>query len=669
MKRFTKIISTLLCIVIVVSTPMQALAATNKYISDLRISVADTSEEAKAELTEMGYTVFEGDLNAGAGKSPTLDNKKHVYLGYKTTSNSKEAITDVSVMNMNGSYSMGKYQKALLEKAEHIDALLRDFLKITKEFQANYQSEKKTALLAYQLLNQFKEDDSGMLLGDFLITHAQDEAQLTKVFMQGNHTVLVFMFRALAIGCTEHKEGNNWLQKFSEADPYEYYEPETYDNHARDVLKMWDMQRDMLLDCTKVLDELASDDEKQIKQYVQSLPEEDQYALTESFSYYVILDSYQYDGASMVEFFLKNGDEVDISELYPLVSCLTEGQRELVGYVGIDFLARYAFMSDEDLDNAHTEFQNILEDVECEDTYSIYIGIDRKLFDGGVGFTDNATRESNSTANNDWALYDISTTDVVKLNVITGALSGITLLKTAGNALLSFAKNTTIKVLLNTMKENGVFALLASGVFLEKLCAGSLELFTFYFNNLLIINVGITMIKLSITLAKSLYDYYHPEYTEIPKTMIDVIQVNDTYQYVHYYTVKDVSGNAADVNGWDAKEWNALYVTKDADAGVPLTTDMLRIEGDGSLQTRCMAVHYFGETGAYNLNKYSYNDKSDGVYLHIKKGEESLNASVFSDHLSILLIGAGFMIGIAIGGLGGYVLNKHSLRRKNNEKV
>ena len=169
MKRFTKIISTLLCIVIVVSTPMQALAATSKYISDLHISVADTPEKAKAELTEMGYTVFEGDLNAGAGKSPTLDNKKYVYLGYKTTSNSKEAITDVSVMNMNGSYSMGKYQKALSEKAEHIDALLRDFLKITKEFQANYQLKNKTALLAYQLLNQFKEDDSGMLLGDFLM--------------------------------------------------------------------------------------------------------------------------------------------------------------------------------------------------------------------------------------------------------------------------------------------------------------------------------------------------------------------------------------------------------------------------------------------------------------------------------------------------------------------
>lgn len=645
MKRFTKIISTLLCIVIVVSTPMQALAATNKYISDLRISVADTPEEAKAELTEMGYTVFEGDLNDGAGKSPTLDNKKYVYLGYKTTSNSKEAITDVSVMDMNGSYSMGKYQKALSEKAEHIDALLRDFLKITKEFQANYQSEKKTALLAYQLLNQFKEDDSGMLLGDFLITHAQDEAQLTKVFMQSNHTVLVFMFRALAIGCTEHKEGNNWLQKFSEADPYEYYEPETYDNHARDVLKMWDMQRDMLLDCTKVLDELASDDEKQIKQYVQSLPEEDRYALTESFSYYVILDSYQYDGDSMVEFFLKNGDEVDISELYPLVSCLTEGQRELVGYVGIDFLARYAFMSDEDLDNAHTEFQNILEDVECEDAYSIYIGIDRKLFDGGVGFTDNATRESNSTANNDWALYNISTTDVVKLNVITGALSGITLLKTAGNALLSFAKNTTIRVLLNTIKENGVFELLASGVFLEKLCAGALELFTFYFNNLLIINVGITMIKLSITLAKSLYDYYHPEYTEIPKTMIDVIQVNDTYQYVHYYTVKDVSGNAADVNGWDAKEWNALYTTKDKNAGNPITTDILVVKGDSATKDGYNAVHYFGASNAFNLNSHTYKDKVNGIYMQYKCETASLTASAFADTSAILFFGVGLILG------------------------
>lgn len=662
MKRFTKIIGILISLLMVISTPMQVLAATPEYVSDLRISVAATEEEAKAKLSEIGYTIFDGDLNAGAGKNSDLCNKKYVYLGYKTTTDYREAITDVSVMNMNGSYYMGKYQEALANKAEHVDILLKDFVKITQEFQANYEMGKKTALFAYQLLNQFKEDDSGLLLGDFLITYAQDETKLTNVFMQGNHTILVFMFRALTIGCTDNHKENNWLQKFSETDPYDYYEPAIYDDNARDILKMWDMQRELLLNCTKVMEEFSLDSEEEVKQYLQSLTSEEQYNLTESFSYYAILDSYQYDGESMVDFFLKDGDELDISELYPLVSCLSDAQREAIGYVGIDFMAQYAYAGDEELENAYAEFQNILKSVNCEDVYSIYIGIDRKLFEGGVAFTDNANRECNANANNEWALYNASTKDIVKLNIITGALSGVTLLTTVGKAVLSFAKNTTIKVALNTLKGNGVFALLSRGVFLEKLFGGALEIFTFYFNNMLIVNIGITMIKLSIMLAKSLYDYYHPDYTEIPKTMIDVMLLNDTYQYVHYYAVMDVSGNAADVNGWDAKEWNALYVTKDADAGVPLTTEMLRMEGDSSLQNRYMAVHYFGEIGAYNLNKYSYRDEVNGIYLHIKKEEASLKASIFSDNHFIILVGISLMIGAAIGGLSVYGLNKHCRR-------
>ena len=119
MKLFTKIVGILLSLLILVSAPMQVLAATPEYVSDLRISVADTEEKAKAQLCEMGYTVFDGDLNAGAGKTSTLSNKKYVYLGYKTTSDSKEAITDISVMNMNGSYSMGEYENALSNKADY----------------------------------------------------------------------------------------------------------------------------------------------------------------------------------------------------------------------------------------------------------------------------------------------------------------------------------------------------------------------------------------------------------------------------------------------------------------------------------------------------------------------------------------------------------------------
>ncbi|MBR2402676.1 MAG: hypothetical protein IKB01_07910, partial [Lachnospiraceae bacterium] len=103
MKCLRKITSLILVAVTLFIHPLQVLAANNsKYIKEVRVSYGETEEEAKSWLKQNGYTVLEQNLNAGTGKNC-------VYLGYKTTTNVKEAITDISIMDMKGGYSFGAY--------------------------------------------------------------------------------------------------------------------------------------------------------------------------------------------------------------------------------------------------------------------------------------------------------------------------------------------------------------------------------------------------------------------------------------------------------------------------------------------------------------------------------------------------------------------------------
>ncbi len=120
MKRISIIItSVILCVTMLILGPVQvaASAAENEkktYISEVKVGMGVTSEEAAKELLAGGFTILTddsgqyADLNKDAGSKSILKegpNQKIVYLGYKTTENARDAITDLAVMNMNGGYS------------------------------------------------------------------------------------------------------------------------------------------------------------------------------------------------------------------------------------------------------------------------------------------------------------------------------------------------------------------------------------------------------------------------------------------------------------------------------------------------------------------------------------------------------------------------------------
>ena len=123
MKLRTRLLAMLMALLMALASPVRALAegeAANQagsYLEDVYVAVAKTPDEASKVLVEKGYAVLKGadgkpaDLNQGANSAFKED--VAVVLGYTTTGERADAITDLAVMNMEGGFSFSAYTKLM----------------------------------------------------------------------------------------------------------------------------------------------------------------------------------------------------------------------------------------------------------------------------------------------------------------------------------------------------------------------------------------------------------------------------------------------------------------------------------------------------------------------------------------------------------------------------
>ena len=660
MKISIKITSLILAFVMLFTSSVNVLAASNaKYVKEIRISYGKTADEAKGWLTNNGYTVVDQDLNEGTGRD-------YVYLGYKTTSNVKEAITDISIMDMKGGYSFGAYEAMLKERKAEITATIDYFKVIIKEFMENYNAGETAAVTAYDLLNVFVEDDSKLPLGAFLNTYKDDTEQLTKLLMQGNSEIGIYTYYMLAMGCTDNSEEGNWIYQFSEADPYDYYDPADYDERARSIFLNWDTLRNALLEydtITEGVEQYGS-----IEEYMNNISEDEVSSVTDALVLHDILDSYEYDGESMLEFFLKDPDDMDISELYPLVSVMTAAELECARNLGLATMIKFAAGSEQSVKEYEKKFNAIIEEVGARDIYSVYTGVDRSLFEGGVALTNDAMRESASNADNSWIkgnlnpqaeklVHIIAGSTFAAGAVIAGTLQGVSTVITKNAVAYGAALDAW------ELANNGTWHMWAQ----NRMYANAARC-TKIAGGVALVALGVTLIIEAILLGAKLYNYYHPDYTDIPRVIVDqAIDENEEYVYTNYYAALDQDGRYADLNAWGAKQWNALYTTTDKNAGAPITADMMARTGGSADEEGYLSIHYFGASNAFNLNTHCYKDKVNGIYLYAKQDHNaSLTASAFSTEITVLYIGVGLILGLAVGSLSAIAVIK---KRKNNVLV
>ncbi len=267
MKLSTRIIAAVLSVTTLVSgstlaaSAAQAVNAGNNkiYIKEMKIAYGNNEQEAKNWLSARGYTPVDGNLNKS--------NSTVTVMGYKTTTNVNEAITDLAVMPMGNGYSIDAYKDMLdTYKESVIDPFVQSYMPAIEEYRENVEAGRPQAITAQAILNSYtdgfaipdtkpeewtnmtndeydeykagfaaisaKWNDTDKDLGDAFaygelrseVSEAEYEANPTdyvdfsKLILQCDPDVLSVIRQALAMGA-DTDPNQNWLQRLEDAGP------------------------------------------------------------------------------------------------------------------------------------------------------------------------------------------------------------------------------------------------------------------------------------------------------------------------------------------------------------------------------------------------------------------------------------------------------------------
>ena len=503
-KRIQALTALTLAIILAFIAPAKAFADAKPktYISDVMVGMGETADEAKKALTSAGYTVLNNNLNEGGGSS--MKTEKFVYLGYKTTADASEAITDLAVMNMNGGYSFSDYQ-VLMDKYRdsQIKPFVDGFMTTINEFRENYRSEnegnKAKADYAYSILTHIIEDDADNNMGDLLLNPTKEElglsdkaykalsaeekkktVNLTTALMQGNSDVIFLMEQALAMAADTND--TTWLERLSDLGPdglMEEYAAKgirpndannelaaLYNDSAKIILNSWDDLRSKLLgyeaerandtetsaeepdfsDLVKVGDIEVPDDEditpedlnvtqKDVENLASNLSdqmetvaegeenlEESRIALLYAYMAYT-----PYGEGTLLDFFTKPSAEVsgaNISALYPMVSCFSPGQLAGLKFLPLELLLMIGAGGTDVFLNLADNGSDLEGIIEATGNVSVYLDVNREIFDESVAMTSKALRSSaGKTAG--WMEPDKDLMGLSKVTTLTWAASAI----------------------------------------------------------------------------------------------------------------------------------------------------------------------------------------------------------------------------------------------------
>ena len=327
------------------------------------------------------------------------------------------------------------------------------------------------------------------------------------------------------------------------------------------------------------------------------------------------------------------------------------------------------------------EMNSILDEVEeqmiGEDGVFIHIdvyeGIDRSVFDGTFAMTSAAERQQALTG---------ETWDMGKAAASSGLLIASYVIAGLGAASASFSLGVFAVALfykfmgfITTAISSSALASISSTVW-----KSSAEVWmgmwgpTAY--SFLIYAAAFALIAAGMASIALWYNYYNPDYTEIPNTMIDVRETDLGDKYIKYTAAKvfedgKLSEKNADLNAYEGKEWNALYYTKDATAGNCLTPNFVFKDNDASVARRHQGVSMFGETAAFNLNSHVYNSEAKGAYLTVRYSNTKKAAAEIPGVVgSMFATGALYMVTVLAGagiGTGAVLLTQKAPKREEEE--
>ncbi len=589
MKKFIMAFIALVTALLIAATlPAQVFAdSIPEYISEVKIGMGKDGKSARAALSD--YKILSDDkgnpvdLNQKAGGSLGSKGDKVVYLGYKTTADRDEAITDLALMNMKGGYSVQEYE-ALMETQmkSRIIPFVERFQAAIDEYRENLKSDneanRQRAEYVKSILNKFIDDDTGKGLGDLLVNKTKFElggaydklsaeekknhADILTILAQSNGKATLMM-ENLITRAADTKD-DTWIDRFTSID-YDkllntYAEElnllpsdaeaelaKLYDDDAGTLSEMFEEFREGLLkydeykefteeydenavkkavDAAEKVNKTVSDEEigEIVEEYTDAQNDSGEYMLAVSYMY--IHDRFEnigYGDGSLLDFFTQDMENIneDISVLYPLVASFTDGQRAGLEFVSLREFAMVA-LSDE------RDYQ--AEDLSGMKELSIYDGVDRGIYEkGGVALTSDAMRTDAQaqTAEDDFSFSRWT----IASAVITGACI-VTVIGTAiASSVYRSMSNKIGSIISNSLRTNtNVSQYLLNAKDVVKSGAKPRWLDTVYANKSSMckgLAIGFTVAAVIIAgvttyLAyRDLVDYYKVDFTPIPHYMVD----------------------------------------------------------------------------------------------------------------------------------------------------
>ena len=615
------------------------------YLKEVRLFESGSMESARSVCEAQGYTFVNTDLNAGTTKN-------YVYLGYKTTTDRDEAIYKISLLDMNGGYQIKDYQTICDEYQKANYGTAQTLQMATMEFIDSYKSGSPRALDAYEGMNLLYIPEAGdMKFGDYVISGKTNDDFYAKILTQASSAsvsaIINFLYAGLAPYDPETETEANG------------YNPDTWAAQMEDSA-LWGLVGSSRIskDEAAALDRQYADDANKLFKQMQAFATgvenaqatydkqalinqsrntsldnivESMDDIEESDTGAVYIESYnllnQYSANSdmplgewIVEMGNMTSEEVDITQIYPMIDSMSNAQVRMTELAG--FVPCASTLGTNESSGEYKEIVNTtrakLRDLIGKDAINMWSSCDPELMSQGyVAYTNEAIRKSAAQATlsegvNDLAsnIFEDIETAFKWLGLAGSAITvgtfvfgdlmigGLMLLigKVAACAALVSAATTMVSVVSTIGAIGGIFGLVVLGA--------TILYFVF----------------------REIWDWYwdeiaDKEYEDIPHYVVDAVKVSKGYADVKYKVVTNQGGVPGDLNGHKGhRGWVAMYYSTDTRVGSPIRADdsgtIFRVAfGSADKPSDCDCANFFGQITPGNCNTNAEEDGVGGIYI------------------------------------------------------
>ena len=205
----------------------QDIVASKQYLSEVKMFYGRTQGAAKTACEKEGFVFCPTNLNKGAPnviREGDLNSKPvapmGIYMGYKTTEDKGDAITDLTLLDMkNTHYEKVDYQEFLDKHIEDFRNEAAQMMVLVNELKRQKEAGSPNALMSFDLLNLFYIDESKAhdaednKLGNYLINKA-DIPFFEKLIQRGNTMVIGRITDLLCSATSDYnKDGTTWVDR------------------------------------------------------------------------------------------------------------------------------------------------------------------------------------------------------------------------------------------------------------------------------------------------------------------------------------------------------------------------------------------------------------------------------------------------------------------------